>query len=495
MISEATTREEVSNRSTISRKGRCRLLLWVLTGIAWLYLFSEACGNSSFVNFANLAGPLLLGIAALGTAIQLVTRHPAMMWTPYAWFFVFIILFCSMGPLLYPLADRDTVQLVNSFIPVNSSELLRTNLLNAVGILAVLLGFRIFWEILVRFAKKPGERSLRPMNLRRVALVFLVVGGLLRFLLILPHDFGLIPVVLPGVLVSIGDLFLLGLMILAYLVAKGDRRLRIPFYALWIIQIVTAFLTFSKTSLFLSIILPVAGSYFGNHKSGRLVIWALICVAIFFSLENFIGYARDEVNILSNHTARATLAQRVHITVGWFLNPHANRESGGSSFGTGWARLDYATVQTFAMTRYDEGYPGHTLRDAAIIFIPRLFWPEKPVVTNMGAQFYQLVTGHRGSQLGLGIFGEGYWDGGWIGVIGLAFLTGAVFAWLSHFTEAWMRHESLEYLPSVFIGIFMASIGISALFVPAVMGGAAFFAVYAGLIWFLKQLMGIQRST
>ncbi|MHB1543532.1 MAG: hypothetical protein ACYCS1_05650 [Gammaproteobacteria bacterium] len=413
-----------------------------------------------------------------------------MLWTPYAWFMAFIVLFCSLGPLLYPLAGNNTVRFVNSIITVNAHELLRTNLLNAVGITALLLGFLTLGKVGDWLEPQRTHRPVRSINLKRIAWVFLVVGGVLRFLVILPYAYGLDHFVVPGVIVSLSDLFLFGLMIMAFLVAKGDRSLRIPFYTLWLIQIATSFLTFSKESLILSVVLPVVGAYFGNRKLARLIAWAFVITLIYFSLESFIGYARQQIEIQSGNTGSATLTQRVRIAQDWFSQGNTQHEQGLSAAEIGWARLDYAPVQAFAMTSYDEGYPGNTLRYATIIFIPRLIWPQKPIITNMGVQFNELVTGSRGSNLGLGIFGEGYWDDGWVGVLGLSFMTGMIFAVLGRFTSDWMRNEAFEYLPSVFLTILMGTLGMTTLFVPAVMGTAGMFVVYAGLIWFLKQVFG-----
>lgn len=470
------------------------LLLWTTTALIWFYLFADASGSRLWISIANLIGPLGLGLAAMTTGLRLLTRDPSMLWTPYTWFMAFIVLFCSLGPLLYPLAGKNTVQSVNSFIPVNSHELLRTNLLNAVGIAALLLGFLALGQVSDWLVPKRSRHPVRSTNLKRVAWIFLVVGGVLRFLVILPYTYGLDHFVLPGVILSIGDLFLFGLMVMAFLVVRGDRSLRIPFYILWLIQIATSFLTFSKQSFLLSIVLPVVGAYFGNRKLVRLMAWAFVITLVYFSLESFIGYARQQIEIQSGNTGRATLTQRVRIAQNWFGGKTAQHMEGLGAAKGGWARLDYAPAQAFAMARYDEGYPGNTLRYAAILFIPRFVWPQKPVITNMGAQFYALVTGRHGSQLGLGIFGEGYWDAGWIGVLCLSFVTGMIFAVLGRFTSEWMRNEAFEYLPPVFITVLMGSLGMTTLFVPAVMGGTGFFLAYAGLIWFLKQVFGTQSS-
>ena len=466
-------------------------LFGVLLGLIWAYLFVAAMGSVTWVDTANLFGPLALGVSAAITGYRLIRRQPETVWTTYAWFLLAIVLFYAIGPLIYSLAGPRTLAYALSFLPINTGQLLRTNLLDVVGILAVLTGFRLARGWGAAGTKEVHEvaRFSNITRARTVALVFLVIGGGLEYLVILPYHFGFSHFILPGVINNLGNLYLLGLMVLAYVVARGDRAWRLPLALLWAVQIVVSLLVFSKLQLILSIVLPALGAYLGHRRVSRLLVWGLILGLVYFSMGQLVFYGRDQISVRTGTIGQASLQQRAGIVERWFAQGMPSVNARVSAAGTGWGRLNYAPEQTFAMARYDQGYPGHTLRNIGIVLIPRFLWPGKPITTNMAVDFYQLVTGRRSTHLGLGIFGEGYWDYGWPGVIGLGLVTGVIFSLLSSLSLVWMRRRAFEYLPSVFLGIQMGVIGTTALFVNSVMGGAGMFFAYVLAAWFVVRLL------
>ena len=81
-----------------------------------------------------------------------------------------------------------------------------------------------------------------------------------------------------------------------------------------------------------------------------------------------------------------------------------------------WSRLCYSPQQAFAMQEYDSGRPGSPWEDFMMGLIPRVSWPDKPLVTP-GIRFSTMITGNHNNNNGPGVLGEGYWYGGWFGVL------------------------------------------------------------------------------
>jgi hypothetical protein len=487
-----TSKNTVHPAPTISFVGEPPSWVFVvLLSLIWAYLLAAAVGLATWVGAINLIGPLTLGVSAAITGYRLTRRWSEAIWTAYAWFLLAIVLFYAIGPLIYSLAGPSTRAYALSFLPINAGQLLRTNLLDTVGILAVLTGFRLAhgWGATSTKETRKVMQFGNIVRARIVALVFLVIGGGMEYLLILPSMFGLYHFVLPGVIGNLmGNLYLLGLMVLAYVVARGDRAWRLPLALLWAVQVVVSLLTFSKHQLIFSIALPALGAYLGHQRKSRLLAWGVILGLAYFSVGQLIGYGRNTIFVRTGNIGQASLTQRASIVERWYAQGMPSVNARVSAAGTGWGRLNYAPEQAFAMTRYDQGYPGHTLRNIGIVLIPRLVWPGKPITTNIGVNFYQLVTGLRGSHLGLGIFGEGYWDYGWVGVVGLGLATGLIFAVLSNLVIDWMRRRAFEYLPSIFLGITMGAVGTTQSFINSVIGGSGLFFAYALLAWFVVHL-------
>lgn len=474
------------------------------------YGLAGIVASETFRDFMNLVGPLALGLSAVAGGVRLLRRAPEAAWTPYGWFLLAVVAFYAVGPLVYPLAGAETARRASSLYRVAPAELLRTNLLNAVGVLAVLTGFWVVSRFGLGFlssgsggppSRSPtmghahGESPPSParspsVSAEVVALAFLLVGGCLQYLIILPVRFGAVDIVLPGIFWNLGRVHLLGIALMAYVVAGGRRSWRIPLWILWVLQVLVSLLLFSKLELILSLVLPALGAFASHRRVKRLLLWGALATAVYLFVPQLVLYGRAQIQEQTGAIDRAGLVQRAEILVEWYERGMPSLRERVSPVSTGWNRLNYAPVQAFAMVRYDDGYPGETLRYAGIVLIPRLLWPDKPVTTDLGVDFYQLVTGRRSTHLGLGIFGEGYWNLGWFGVVGISLATGIVFGLVSRFALGWIRRREFIYLPSVMLGIQMGAVGTTGLFANSVVGGSAILAAYAVGCWVLVRLIG-----
>jgi hypothetical protein len=455
---------------------------------------------------ANTWEPLVLGVALGFVALRLFVGRPSSAWTAYAWSLLSLMAFFCVGPLIYTWGGPGAVKYALSFLPLNERDLLRTNLLTALGMLSYFLGVRLvsFWQG-PRLGEGTFRFTTRP-RLLALAVTFLVIGAVLNIAVMYPYDLQLSNRIYPGVLINFGDMYLLGLMILVYLVAKGDKRLLVPLALLWLPQLFVTLVSFDKYPLLLSILIPALGAYLARPRFGRLALTAVLVVLGLFFGERFALWGRIEYDrihpqphrLLTALIARGTLAADYFAISSGVLKissaqkpvrllPHLHLEKPKKvlpypGYALAWGRLNYAAEEWFAMNLYDHGRPGHTLKPALYIFIPRLLWPQKPDITEAGNRFYALAThGGKGTSLGLGIFGEGYWNGGWSGVVGLSFLTGIILGIMSILSTKWIEEGAFQYLPSILIGVLAGQGSLVGLFVTFVMGPAGFFAAYAVL--------------
>ena len=58
----------------------------------------------------------------------------------------------------------------------------------------------------------------------------------------------------------------------------------------------------------------------------------------------------------------------------------------------------------------------------------------------------------RGIHAGVRIFGDGYWNLTWSGIVALGLIMGAIFAVLSTFALQWIHRRAFESLPTIFLG-------------------------------------------
>ncbi|MFK7943082.1 MAG: hypothetical protein AB8B85_09250 [Paracoccaceae bacterium] len=112
-------------------------------------------------------------------------------------------------------------------------------------------------------------------------------------------------------------------------------------------------------------------------------------------------------------------------------------------------RFATAPYQAYFMALYDTGFPGDSMEQAKTILIPRVFWPEKPIL-NPGSEFDLIFRGSvSDSSLAIGFIAEGYWNHGWLGVVIVSGVVGAQLGW---FTRKWFLFT--EHGPW-HIGIFL----------------------------------------
>jgi hypothetical protein len=108
------------------------------------------------------------------------------------------------------------------------------------------------------------------------------------------------------------------------------------------------------------------------------------------------------------------------------------------------------------MDSYEHGSRGETVELAFYSFIPRAFFPSKPLMTP-GQEFTIAVMGDDQGETSTapGVFGEAYWNGGWMLVVIVCIYIGIVLAGFTIFAEQTMSARQYEYLPIVLTGLSM----------------------------------------
>jgi hypothetical protein len=123
------------------------------------------------------------------------------------------------------------------------------------------------------------------------------------------------------------------------------------------------------------------------------------------------------------------------------------------------------------VNRYDAGNPGYTLRNAAAVFVPRILWPGKPIISQLGGDLNFLVFGRFGSSLGVGHFAEAYWNFGWAGIIPFMAVLALILSVYTKISMRIMARQDWLLLPVVFIGVNMG-LRVDGHFVPDILGPA-----------------------
>jgi hypothetical protein len=154
-----------------------------------------------------------------------------------------------------------------------------------------------------------------------------------------------------------------------------------------------------------------------------------------------------------------------------------------------WSRLNYTNVQVLALREYDAGRRGHSLENLFTVLVPRFLWRDKPNITATGQDFNELAIGNRESSLGLGIYGDAYWNGGWLACVLTGIGVGAIFAFVARLSLNFMQNGEWLFLPCVFLGIRMG-FRLDGWIVPDYAGGMAIYLGFAMVVHFARMFFG-----
>lgn len=447
-----------------------------------LYMLSLTLEVRYITKAINTIGPLLLGFGTFWLMYRILRRDTLEIWTPFFWFLFSTIVYWSIGPLIYPFGSDEIREIDYRAVGVVVSDhsLTRTNLLCVASTLVVSSAYLL---VRLRLPSRASYASVeaRLGSIKTATMLMLVSGEAIQFLLVLPYKFGNLGFQLPGIVMAMEGFVLLGLLGLAYLAVKCRGFWRLAFIVLTSIQVIISIAMFSKSALVMALLLPSLGAFLAHNNRRKLIASLALTAVAFFSSANLVEHGRGQILLSTGNISQASLEQRLNIISEWIMNDKETRVNsyGDSSWQKAWVRMSYTSVQTFAMKRFDSAQPGHTYEAVFIALIPRILWPDKPNMSNYGKEFHKLVTGNYiDSFLGLGIYGEAYWNAGWIGVVIVGTATGVILGMLSYFSHAFMSRLALIYLPSVLIGIKIGLYGPVLLFSTSILPEAVYYFIF-----------------
>jgi len=217
-------------------------------------------------------------------------------------------------------------------------------------------------------------------------------------------------------------------------------------------EIVTGLMMFNKSEVITTLLAVLLGRSVSQENFRSLIGSGLLVAILYVSvLSPFVSFARvafGELGVTNVADLQDTVEEyhRVGSDALAMLQP------GVQSW---WTRLNYASVQSFAMHSYDTGGAGETLSLLPYVFLPRMFFEDKPLMTS-GRNLTQLITGDESlGHTGLGIFGEAYWDGGWGMVVLVCSYVGILFALYGEISTTTILKQRSAYMPIVLIGVIM----------------------------------------
>jgi hypothetical protein len=129
-------------------------------------------------------------------------------------------------------------------------------------------------------------------------------------------------------------------------------------------------------------------------------------------------------------------------------------QSAGTIEGTFWSRLCYVDEELWVFQAREEGIKGTSYGHLARMWIPRWFWPEKPLV-HPGAEHAWLTRGQETSSTAPTLPGEAYFNLGIFGVILYSIIASLIFQFFEFPIQWVVQQRRTEFGLVLFSGLFI----------------------------------------
>jgi hypothetical protein len=449
---------------SVDINGAATAFLVALAFVWALIVIATLIDSNTAYDSANVVVPLFIMFASGSVAWQLVTRSRRSLLTPLPMAFAFVSLLFGLGPLLHAVLGDSTYVTANFRIPLDASNIFRVQVLNLVGVSFLALGMLVAAACAGRLGPRSvspraiiggqsekslvtkrgsdGQSMLSDKALLQGYLVFTVVAaavrGMHRVFDINPMDFA------PGFLNVIDRAGLVAVLFGAMLAGRRGRLFWLLLAVPLTLEVAQGFLNLRKSNVLIPLVVCFLGLHLGGRSVRVIVLGVALSLGIFVVIYPLINSGRDLVWSQGDTTS-----------LQYFSDALSNRSTatiGEVDLWSAWSRLNFTPVQHALMQEYDENRAGKTFSQLPWMFIPRFLAPQKPIL-NFGAGLTDILFGHQHSSTAPTLFGEAYWNGGWLCVVWSAFAAGLILSFVS-LTCLWLfAQQSLLAWPIGMLGI------------------------------------------
>ena len=316
-----------------------------------------------------------------------------------------------------------------------SRNLPTINLMNSLSVMIVL--------IVALPVSKMTNRPLPPLKLRRFFILLQPFNGpLLVFsAFIVAITYLTFPVsenlVLRGVLDKLAVLPSLAILICFAGWSKLPIIQKSFAILITVAAIIMGILAASKTAMMIPFVAVAGGLYLHDYRKVSIAFVAVTAILYFLFLAPVATQMRSQPQydpITNTPLQRlAIFDETVRNIDGLELNSGDGQKTENLLY-----RFVHGSTQSFLIDEWQNGRPGDSLADSWTALVPRVLWPDKPIITRFGPELYlKIYVGTEGGSAQAPTYtGEAFWNYGWLGVIAISILLGIELGW---FTRKWLE--------------------------------------------------------
>lgn len=436
------------------------LALWFAAGMNGLP-FSE--------DWINTIGLSAFSILLAWAAFRQMRRNIASLWTPLIWYRVTMLSYFGMGSMVPIWTNGETLDLMKSFYSFYGFETVKLNFLITTFNLCFIITVKtIFVVIGTRTTWLRSERGISKSNFSLIAFgsICLSVGAAVNYLIILPQTIGVINLTYFSSVSTLSMLSWFGYFMVVYW-ALENKKLAVLIAPILLSfgESGIGFLATSKAGMLMPLVMVSIGFIYHRPNLLRITAFGTAIVVIFMVLSPAVAYVRDLGGKYYDGSPPAKDIPGLYAS--YFRGEKEDDSYTGVEMG--WARLSFVNAGTFVMNQYDHGMPGRSYRYWSIVWIPRIIYREKPIITDVARELTYAANGNYNSSASAGLAAEAYWNGGWPAAIGLSVFIAFVFGFWSIYSYEVIRRRAWHLFFIVLLGMRMA-VRVDGAFVSDILG-------------------------
>ncbi len=367
----------------------------------------------------NVAGPIGLA-ATLGYANWRMARaDPASIWTPLFSFRLGVIAFFGVGSLVPYLVDPRQIDRMMRLYAYSSEEAAKTNLV-WIFYAALILLFAKFTS-LARSASREIEigKAIKWLTTGRLGAVFFLVGFTYSAVIELGFAMGWFRVVIPGVISTMFQaLNAVGIFLIAL---SAFERKGLSYFLLalaLLLSVLLGLVLYNKSViLFPMLLFGLAVMMRRVTLTRALAVAGLLFVALAV-LQPSVEHGRNRHSLIYGEAeggapTGGSMGERMANVLSYWTDEPLHEDSAGA----GIIRLGQITIGAFLIAERDAGIGGDTMSGALYALVPRLIWPDKPMITDVGKDLNYRIFGAETSYIAPTTAADIYWNFGWAGLV------------------------------------------------------------------------------
>ena len=425
-------------------------------------------------------GLALLAVLGWACLRQIVTL-PAMVWSALVWYRLGTAVFVGFGttvPYFVNERSRAYIDGVYNFTDREAMKFMAMAILSSIVVLSVARFFHVR-------VPPPSRcnRNLAADKMLTIAIAFLLLGGVARYGVLVPKFFGMSDAAIAGWLSSIAKTYAAGLFLLLLWTLKYRQALLFIPVILIIVDAMVGLLSWDKSELIFTLAFAYLAIIYSKFSMKRAAFGLLAVIGIIYLSQPLVHYGRSQIAL----GEPGSVSQRLAVTLN-YLDSQEQAELSSASERSPLVRMSYVGPALFFMNRYDAGMPGDAHDTAFAALVPRILWPNKPIVGAAGAEAYFMVRGRTGTSLGITHFGEAYWSFGWLGAFIVFIPGGLILALMTVRSVQLVLDERWFQLPIVLLSV---SIGYKVMgaWVPGMAGAFATFVVFSAIFTVIERFI------